>query len=253
MQVPSLRFSLRPASLPLAIAALVFGGAVATASAGQDREGERSVVTVQAEALEAPDSRVEGDLAMDGAVAAAVVGAISTRFDERDVAVKLDQVDVEPLSVRDRAVSGHGRMRIGEGEAWMPLSFEAVYDTRTATVGYPYLVLGDGGAGDVLDEGSEVAVELGERVNAALAAEFSGQPVELELERVVAAPAGGRYLRVQATGTADFDTEGTTAAQVQALYDQRTGDWIDVDYELGTTANWAGDQLDPVATSVATR
>ena len=61
----------------------------------------------------APDSRIEGDQSMDAAVAAAVIGAVATEFGERKVEVRLDEVAVMPASIRDRTITGEGRLRIG--------------------------------------------------------------------------------------------------------------------------------------------
>ena len=90
---------------------------------------------------------------------------------------------------------------------------------------------------------------LANKVDAALRAEFPQQPVDMVMEHVTTSAVGQRYLQVKGVGTADFGAEGTTAAQVDALYDRRNGQWLRVDYELGTTSNWA----DQPAAAVAIR
>ncbi|GAB2617031.1 hypothetical protein [Novilysobacter erysipheiresistens] len=195
---------------------------------------------IQARALDSqPQSRIEADQAMDGAVAAAVIGAISTQFGEREVAVRLDEVAVQPASVRDRSVNGAGRLRIGDDDSWIPFRFDVLYDTRTASVSYPAITLGDGAAAREIALDSSLARALGRRVDAALHSEFAQQPVQLVVGRATTAEAGTRYLLVEALGTADFADEGVVPAQVQALYDRKTGEWLRVDYELGTTSNWS--------------
>lgn len=197
------------------------------------------------------ESRIQGDQAMDAAVAAAVIGAVSTEFGERRVEVTLDDVAVAPASIRDRTVSGGGLLRIGDDPEWIAFQFEVLYDTVTASAGVPTLRLGaaEPGAEEVrLD--SALATGLDARVNAELDSEFAYQPVELVTTRMTAADAGSRYLRVEAIGTAEFAGEGTTPAQIRALYDRTAGEWVRVRYELGTTSNWADEAgADPAVAS----
>lgn len=232
---------------PLAMALLVAGGLMTTAMAAAPGQAPPAV-EVQGQALAAaPQSRIEGNQAMDGAVAAALIGAISSQFGAHSIGVKLDRVAVAPASLRDRSVSGEGRLRIGDGESWIPFRFDAQYDTRTAGVNYPYLIIGDTGAAEPVALDSDIAIALDDRVGQALAREFAEQRAQLVIDRVTTAKAGQHYLRVEAQGTADFAGEGSTAARVQALYDRRTGEWLRVDYELGATSNWAGQKLPTVA------
>lgn len=243
---------------PIAFAVLSAAGLLATAIASQGAGGSASGISsrpvqIQAHAVSAPQSRIEGDMAMDSAVAAAVIGAVSRQFGERRVEVKLDSVSVQPASLRDRDVSGEGRILIGDidgadAAAWIPIQFEALYDTQTASVSHPALVIGPRSAdARSLPLDAPLAVALGTQVDAALAAEFEQQPAQMIVDRVTTSPAGSRYLRVEALGTADFAAEGSTAAQIDALYDRRTGEWIRVSYELGTTSNWSDDDAESVA------
>ena len=245
---------------PLAFALLSAAGLLATAFAAQQAPNASRVtpsgaassaqVEIHGRAIgPAAQSRAEGDMAMDGAVAAAVIGAVSGEFGERRVEVKLDRVSVQPASLRDRDVSGHGRILIGDSDAsdasrWIPIQYKALYDTQTASVSRPALVLGDGGAAaDEVPLDAPLAIDLGARIDAALAQEFAQQPAQMVVDRITTTAAGTRYLRVEALGTADFASEGTTSAQVDALYDRKTGQWLRVAYELGTTSNW-GDEPD---------
>ena len=231
---------------PLAVALVVACGLVSTAVAAD----QQAPVEIEAAALDTRiESRVEADQAMDGAVAASVIGAISTQFGERKVAVKLDEVAVRPASVRDRSVSGIGRLQIGKDHTWIPFQFDVLYDTATASASFPAITLGDAAGGTEIALDSGIARELGQRADDALADEFAQQPVQLVVNRVTTTDAGERYMVVEAMGIADFAAEGTTPTQIEALYDRQTGEWLRLDYELGTTSNWA-DDLDP---SVATR
>ena len=226
----------RPIIQPVALATVFALGLFSTAVVADDK----APLEIHARALDSqPQSRIEGDQAMDGAVAASVIGAVSTQFGERKVAVKLDEVAVHPSSVRDRTVSGEGRLQIGGDASWIPFRFDVLYDTRTASVSYPSITLGDPAVAREIALDSPLAQELGHRADDALDVEFAQQPVQLVMSRVTTADAGTRYMLVKAIGTADFASEGTTPTQVQALYDRKTGEWLRLDYELGTTSNWA--------------
>ena len=111
------------------------------------------------------ESRVEGDLAMDDAVAASLVGAITLQFPKHKVEVKLDKVDVAPLSLRDRAVSGEGRVRIGNDDAWIPLAFNALYDTQDTVVTQPQLVFGSDAPSSMVPRQSALVRGLSEQAN----------------------------------------------------------------------------------------
>lgn len=190
----------------------------------------------------APGTRMEGEQVLDAAVAAALIGAVASQFDEDNVEVRLNDVDVEEASLRDRQLLGRGELRLGDDEEWIAFGFEALYDTVEAVVSYPRLTLADGMAADPVELDTPIAQTLAERTEAALSAEFSQQPVALALEDVRAVNAGGRYLRVDASGTADFGREGNAATQVHGLFDQRENRWVKVSYELGEApAPWAAD------------
>lgn len=223
--------------------ALLTSAVIAVTAMGPQTVSADLPTAIQAKSLDTrPESRMEGDDAMDAAVAAAVIGAMVEQFDEQEVTVTLDQVAVDPASVRDRTVSGEGRLQIGdEGDEndWIPFKFSALYDTVATSVSYPRLNIGGAPKGREVAAESKMAVALTDKVDAALHEEFPDQSVALLMEHVTTVPVGNRYLRVNGVGTADFGKEGTTAAQVEALYDRRNGQWLRVDYELGNTANWA--------------
>ncbi|MDQ3510444.1 MAG: hypothetical protein M3414_01895 [Pseudomonadota bacterium] len=239
---------------PLAFAVLGAAGLLLGTMAAQDSAmAAGGQVEIHGTAISTPQSRMEGDMAMDSAVAAAVIGAVSRQFGERRIEVKLDSVSVQPASLRDRSVSGEGRILIGDSDAaadnnWIPIQFAALYDTQSASVSHPALVIGNGSASaDQLALDAPLALEFGARIDAALAEEFQQQPAQMIVDRITTTPAGVRYLRVSALGTADFADEGTTAAQIDALYDRKTGEWVRLTYELGTTSNWSADDAEEVA------
>ena len=68
---------------------------------------------------------------MDDATAAALIGALETRFAGREVALRMGDVQSERASLRDIALSGNAQIRLGQDATWLPISFEALYDTDT--------------------------------------------------------------------------------------------------------------------------
>lgn len=234
----------RPAPAFALLTAIV----IAVTAMGAQNVSADTPMTIRAQSLDArPASRIEGDEAMDGAVAAAVIGAVAQQFGQAQVAVKLDKVAVDVASLRDRTVSGDGRLQIGSDLEWIPFQFAALYDTVGTTVSYPQLKIGGGPETLPIAADSKIALALSNKLDAALRTEFPEQPVEMVMERVTTSAVGTRYLQVKGTGIADFGVEGTTAAQVEALYDRSSGQWLRVDYELGATSNWADRPSTPVA------
>jgi hypothetical protein len=184
-----------------------------------------------------PASRVKDDETLHNAVAAVVVAALTEQFDNRTVAVQLDSADVQVASVRDRVVSGEGRMRIGaEDEDWIGFRYRTLYDTLYGNAGYPEVTLGGSDDERAVPNDSALVQQLDARVVAALDKEFQGQPVRLQLDRITTLEAGKRFLRIDAAGIADFGREGSTPARVDALYDRRDDTWLRVNYELGPAA-----------------
>lgn len=207
---------------------------------------------ITAAAVAGPETRTEAAEAVDGATAASLIGVITAHFSEQDVGVKLDRMAMDPASVRDRTITGEGRVRIGQSGQWIPLRFQALYDTQTTEVFSPVLELGpDRTHYEAVGNDSEVARALDARVADALGDEFPMQPVHWSTDQVRIAPVGGSLVKVQASGTADFAAEGLTGARVDALYDHSSGQWLTLDYELGTSANLVEETAQPEA--VATR
>ena len=223
----------------LATATLLGCALIASAVAAPGPGTERSTLqAIVGKSLDlAPQSRMEGNQAIDDATAAALIGAISSQFGERTVEVKLDKVVVTPAGIIQRDLHGAGRLLIGKDGTWIPFRFTALYDTEQASVGSPDLVLGGDQSGQATLADSTITRKLTAEVDRRLHHEFAQQPAHLALETVHVVPAGNRYLRLQANGTAQFGREGATQAGVQALYDARTGNWLQVTYELGTTSD----------------
>lgn len=226
---------LRTAIASVALAAAGAVGAFSTTPASL-QDPQPAPIFLAAALDPAAESRGEGDLAMDDAVAASLVGAITLQFPKHKVEVKLDKLGVAPLSLRDRAVSGEAQVRIGNDEAWIPVAFNALYDTQDAVVTQPHLVFGSDAPASMLPRDSELLHGLSQQVNEALAGEFGQQAAQMRIEHASSSPAGERYLHVQAVGQATFEGEGDARARIEGLYDRTTGSWLRVNYDLGDSA-----------------
>lgn len=224
--------------MPLTVL-LVGAGLIGNASARHETTNAGPTTIVAQARDAAPGSRGEAAQSMDAAVAAALIGEIASQFGERSVEVKLDQVRMDPVNLIDIGVSGEGRLQIGADNDWLPFSFESLYDSARAEVSRPTLTLGgDGeGASQLLVPGSPMAASLHSQGEHALQREFSDQQPQLGLDRITTTPVGKRFVRADATGTASFGREGTTAVDLQALYDRQSAKWVQIGYELGSTAN----------------
>ena len=212
----------------LLLSALVAGGNL------QPQSEPSRVREVEGKALDArPESRAEAAQSIDAAVAAALIGAIATQFGERKVEVKLDHLKSDPVSLVDLEVAGDGRLRIGDDDEWLPFRFEALYDSVAATVAQPRLTIGSDGSGEAVAVASSLGREFQARVADRLQQEFVGQPARLRLDRITRVAAGRRYARLEGVGAVDFAKEGSSVAQVRALYDSNRQEWLQVAYELG--------------------
>lgn len=221
--------------VPVLVALGALGGGVAVQDTATGAP-PKHIETRPAQSAQ-PTSRAEGDETLQAAVAAVVIGALTEQFGDRTIAVKLDSTDVQVASIRDRVISGTGRMQIGadDGE-WLGFRYRTLYDTLYGSAGFPELTLGGTDGEREVPNDSGLVSELDAQVAARLDEEFGGQPVRLQLDRIATHEAGKRFLRIEAAGIADFGREGTTAAQVDALYDRRDGSWLRVNYELGPSA-----------------
>lgn len=170
-----------------------------------------------------------GVQAINDATAAAVIGALETRFAGQGVEFQLDDVRSERVSLRDLALHGDGAIRFGQG-AWMPVKFNALYDSGSQSVESPSIVLG---ASDAPSSASALPLE-GLRVELAkrLGSEFSSQSIAFELEHTSVVGGDGRRVIVNGSGLARFDQEDQATVQVQAVYDRASKRWIDASYEF---------------------
>ncbi|WP_374606624.1 hypothetical protein [Thermomonas sp.] len=173
------------------------------------------------------DSRILASI--DDATAAALIGALETRFAGREVALRMGKVENERASLRDIALHGTAQIRLDGDAAWLPIRFEALYDTDTQAVLSPAIVL----------EGTGVAAApklplpgLQAQVRAAMGDEFASQDVDLSLRKAEVIGNDGSRLVVRAQGIARFDGSETAPVTVRALYEQGSGRWLDTQYDF---------------------
>jgi hypothetical protein len=173
---------------------------------------------------------------LDGVVAAALVGALSEELGGRAVKVRLDRVDVQTTSLRDRLVSGQGTLQIDNASEWIGFRFTTLYDAILESAGYPELSIGTVGPdGRAVPNDAALIRQLDDRVIGMLTEEFGTQRVRLQLDRISTVAAGARYLRIDANGIADFGLDGTAPTRVEGLYDRQDNAWLRVAYVLEGT------------------
>lgn len=165
------------------------------------------------------------------ATAAAVIAALRAQFQQRDVELRLDHLHGEEASLRDLQLSGHGRIRIEGSQAWLPVRFQALYDTATATVLSPAVTLDRNTATTVPGAGIPTA-SLDRAVTERLSAEFDAQRVDFDLATARVTGGDARYALVEGGGVASFAGEGEAAVQLQAVFDREQQAWVRVDYRM---------------------
>ena len=205
------------------LAATAFAAQVPTAS-----------VTVEGRSTDASNSgqgiTAKGVQAINHAAAAAVIGALETRFTGQGVQFRLGEVRSERVSLRDIALHGSGEIRFGKATDWLPITFDVLYDSTTQVVESPAIVLG---ASTPPSSAQALPLEgLQADVARRLNAEFASQSVAFELEHSSIVGGDGRRVVVNANGMAHFDNEDAAPVQVQAVYDRVSNRWIDASYEF---------------------
>lgn len=214
------------AMLAVVMAGTVAAQASAPASGPIVVEGQSNDRTASANTI---DARILAS--MDDATAAALIGALETRFAGRDVALRMGEVKGERASLRDIALHGDAQIRLGQDAAWLPISFDALYDTDTQSVLSPSITLeGSGVAGTKPD--ALPLPRLQAQVIEAMAGEFASQRVDVSLQQARVIGNDGRRLVVRAQGIARFDGTETAPVTVRALYEQGSGRWLDAQYDF---------------------
>lgn len=178
-----------------------------------------------------------GDEAMDNAVAAVVVAALVEQVNTPSIEVSIESFDVTIASVRDRNVSGQGRLRVADDADWIGFRYSTLYDTTFASAGYPRITIGGVGANErEVPNDAFLVRQLEDRVAAELDSRFGSGSSRLQLDDISTVEGGRRLLRISAQGIADFGRDGNTPVRIEALYDQVANAWQRVNYELGAAA-----------------
>ena len=111
--------------------------------------------------------------------------------------------------------------------------FSTLYDSLYESAGYPELSIGTvGPEGRAVPNDSSLIREAEDRVVEQLSREFGYQKVWLQLDRIATMESGRRYLRIDASGTADFGRDGAAPARIEGLYDREQKVWLRVAYVL---------------------
>lgn len=179
-----------------------------------------------------PDQRLQD------AVASVVVVALTEQFDGKPISVDIDRYDVRVSGARERVVTGAGRVAIEGSDTPVAFTYRTLYDVLASNAGYPAISIAGVGGGSERSVPNDATLvgELDRRVVDALSQELGGRHVWLQLDSIQSYESAGRYVRIQATGLADFGIDGRTPARVEALYDRSDDAWLRVNYELGGPA-----------------
>ena len=187
-------------------------------------------------AATAPNGGTNGTQVLQDAVASVVVVALTEQFDGRVISVKIDDYNVDVSSARQRTVSGRGTVEMGaQGKDSVSFSYRTLYDVVDAHAGYPTITVNglQGGGERLVPNDAMLVAQLDRHVAAALSNELQGEQVWLQLDEIESYESAQRYVRINASGVADFGVNGTTPARVEALYDRTDKTWLRVNYALG--------------------
>lgn len=183
------------------------------------------------EAAYGQTTTTEGAKAINDATAAAVIGALASRFEGQSVQFRLGDVLSERTSLRDIALHGRGDIRFDGAGEWLPIRFDALYDTDTQSVQSPSITLG--AQHHARTDGSLPLDGLQVRVSKALSTEFESQQVSFDLQQASVIGGDGQRIVVEGNGIATFYGEGREDVTIRGIYDRQSGRWIDASYELG--------------------
>lgn len=222
-----------PIALVLAIAAMAAtagqgGNATARGLTEVAVEG-KGVPTIAADTGLSRDARAQQ--AIDAATAAALIGALQSRFQGYDVQLQLGDVRTSRASLRDLALDGEASLRLGKDERWMPIHFEALYDTTEQTVLSPNIVLGGTLASSRPARGLPLR-GLQAAVDRAMDLEYISNQVDFSIAFARVVGDDGVRLVVQGDGVARFDGDERVRVKMQAVYDRNSKRWVDPQYAL---------------------
>jgi hypothetical protein len=192
----------------------------------------------------AVQSRASDRPALEKAVAGVVVGALAAQFDGRAVEARFGAIDDQPGDAGRRAISGEGQMRFAGDLAWIGFAFRTQYDVLLGQAAAPELVLGVGEEARPVPNDTAVVQQLDDRLVQALRADLAFASIRLQLDRIESVETGQNYLLIDAWGLADFARDGSSKIRIAAFYDRRSGQWLQLHYDLGEAPDTA---MPPVA------
>jgi hypothetical protein len=182
--------------------------------------------------------------ALEKAVAGVVVGALATQFDGRAIEARFGAIDDQPGDAGRRVISGEGQMRFAGDWAWIGFTFRTQYDVLLGQAAAPELVLGAGAEARPVPNDTAVVQDLDDALVQALRSDLTFASIRLQLDRIESVEAGQGYLLIDAWGLADFGRDGSSKIRIAAFYDRRSGQWLQLHYDLGEAPDTA---LPPVA------
>ena len=187
------------------------------------------------QAAEAPTQDAQARAAIDAATAAALIGALQSRFAGEGIELRLGQVAAQRVSLRDLALHGDASIRFEGAAAWMPIRYDALYDTIAMVVESPNILIGERTATAKFAETLPLP-RLAQALDAALDAEFLSNDVAVQLGKAQVIGSDGRRDIVAAEAVAIFDGDERVPLQVRALYDRQAGRWLQPSYDFEVEA-----------------
>ena len=180
---------------------------------------------------------------MEDAVAAVVVVALTEQFDGEPVSIAIDGYRTSVAGARERVVTGTGTVTPEGGREPIGFSYRTVFDVVAGNAAYPTIAIRQVGTGTERSVPNDAALvgQLDERVASTLSGELGGRRVWLQFDSIRSHESGGRYVRIDAAGIADFGPDGRTPTRVEGLYDRDLARWLRVNYRLGEEAGAAGE------------
>ena len=208
----------------LAIAALIATGLLPGQEAVQARAADGASNQYQSVVAAMPDRND---------VAIALRAAIRDGFPTPDVRIRVARIDIEPAGVAQRELHARGRILLDSAGDWIDFNTVALYDMETGEATTTAFEM-ETPRETARPVDGVLAAELKAEATRRLRAEFASQPASIEIAQVHSRPAGD-LLALIADGSAHFGSEGSAHATVRALYDPRSGQWLQLDYELGSS------------------
>lgn len=165
-------------------------------------------------------------------VAIALRAAIREGFVGQDVRLRVARLRVAPAGPAQGEVHANGSILLDEAADWIDFDTVALYDMESGVAKTTSLQL-ETPREIAIPVDATLAAELKAEANRRLRAEFASQPARIEIAQLQSRAAGDLVALV-ADGRADFGAEGSADATVRALYDPRNGQWLRLEYELGS-------------------